>query len=115
MVDGDQLSLAIGKKGQNARLTAKITGWKIDIQKNEEHIGFEEKVARAVAELASLEGIGNESATNLVQSGFLTLEGILAAELGDLESVEGFTPEIAQQVHDAAGAAYEREHGKIEA
>ena len=114
VVDGDQLSLAIGKKGQNARLTAKITGWKIDIQKNEEHIGFEEKVARAVAELASLEGIGDESATNLVQSGFLTLEGILAAELGDLESVEGFTPEIAQQVHDAAEAAYEREHGKIE-
>ncbi len=115
VVDGDQLSLAIGKKGQNARLTAKLTGWKIDIQKNEEHIGFEEKVARAVAELAAVEGIGEELAEKLVHAGFLTLEGILAAELDDLQYVEGLAPEVAQQIHDAAEAAYEQEHGKIEA
>ena len=43
IVDADQLSLAIGKKGQNARLTAKITGWKIDIQRDEADIGFERR------------------------------------------------------------------------
>ena len=50
--DEDQLSLAIGKKGQNARLTSKLTGWKIDILRDESDVSFEEKVARAVEDLA---------------------------------------------------------------
>lgn len=115
VVDSDQLSLAIGKKGQNARLTAKLSGWKIDIQKNEEQIGFEEKVANAVRALGEIEGIGMENAEYLVHGGFLTLEGILAADLSDLETVEGLTPESASAVHAAAEKAYESEHGKIEA
>jgi transcription termination/antitermination protein NusA len=115
IVDADQLSLAIGKKGQNARLTAKLTGWKIDIQKNEEQIGFEEKVAKAVRGLGEIEGIGMAHAERLVHGGFLTLEGIMAADLSDLETVEGFTPEVARDVHAAAEKAYEREHGKMEA
>jgi N utilization substance protein A len=115
IVDGDQLSLAIGKKGQNARLTAKLTGWKIDIQRDEADIGFEEKVAMAVASLAGIEGIGEAHAEKLVHGGFLTLEGILAADLADLEGIEGLDVETAQAIHDAAEAAYEKEHGKIEA
>jgi len=113
-VESDQLSLAIGKKGQNARLTAKLTGWKIDIQKDEADIAFEEKVAHAVADLAALEGIGGERAEKLVHSGFLTLEGIMAAELSDLESIEGFTADDAKQIHDAAAAAHEAEHGEAQ-
>lgn len=115
VVDADQLSLAIGKKGQNARLTAKLTDWKIDIQKHEEQIDFEEKVARAVQELARIEGVEEAQAVALVQAGFLTVEGIMAAELGDLEELEGFTAESARSIHEAAEKAYEREHGKIEA
>jgi transcription termination/antitermination protein NusA len=114
VVEADQLSLAIGKKGQNARLTAKITGWKIDIQKDESDISFDEKVARAVADLARVEGIGPERAEKLVHAGFLTLEGILAAELSDLEVLEGFDAETAKAVRDAAGTEYEHQHGKEE-
>ena len=44
-VEPDQLSLAIGKRGQNARLTSKLTGWRVDIQKDEESMDFEERVA----------------------------------------------------------------------
>jgi N utilization substance protein A len=102
IVDADQLSLAIGKKGQNARLTAKLTGWKIDIQKEESDVTFEEKVAMAVASMAAIKGIGEENAELLVQSGFLTLEGILAAELEDLEAIEGITPETARTIREAA-------------
>src|SRR6266481_5733248 len=53
IVDPDQLSLAIGKKGQNARLTSKLTGWNIEIEKEETaaDITFEEKVKRAVEKL----------------------------------------------------------------
>jgi len=102
IVDADQLSLAIGKKGQNARLTAKLTGWKIDIQKEESDISFEEKVALAVASMAAVDGIGDQNAELLVQSGFLTLEGILAAEIEDLEAIEGITPDVARKIREAA-------------
>jgi len=66
IVDPDQLSLAIGKKGQNARLTAKLTGWNIEIEKEESaELGFEEKVKRAVEEMAAIPGIAREDAENL--------------------------------------------------
>ena len=113
IVDPDQLSLAIGKKGQNARLTAKLTGWKVDIHKDEEQIGFEEKVAMAIESLAKVDGIGAERAEKLVQSGYLTIEGILAAEMEDLLEIEDFDNAAAQAVHDAAEKAYEQEHGEI--
>ena len=112
IVESDQLSLAIGKKGQNARLTAKLTGWKVDIQKDENDITFEERITRATDQLAAVDGIGRDHAAQLVAAGFLTLEGILAAEIQDLVDVEGFDADVAQQVRAAAEAAFERENGK---
>ena len=112
IVESDQLSLAIGKKGQNARLTAKLTGWKVDIQKDEGDITFEEKISRATDQLAAVEGIGHDHAAKLVAAGFLTLEGILAAEIQDLVDIEGFDADIAEKVRAAAEAAFERENGK---
>ncbi|MEI6891560.1 MAG: transcription termination factor NusA [Pontiella sp.] len=112
-VEPDQLSLAIGKRGQNARLTSKLTGWRVDIQKDEESMDFEERVAVAVTKLAAIEGIGEEYADKLVFSGFLTLEGILAAEMGDLSSIEGITPEQAKSIWYAAEVEYIKEHGEI--
>jgi transcription termination/antitermination protein NusA len=112
IVEADQLSLAIGKKGQNARLTAKLTGWKIDVQKDENDITFEERISRATDQLAVIEGIGAEYAAALVGGGFLTLEGILAVESQDLLDIEGFDAEIADKVRTAAKAAFEIENGK---
>ncbi len=112
-VEPDQLSLAIGKRGQNARLTSKLTGWRVDIQKDEESMDFEERVAVAVTKLAAIEGIGDEFSDKLVFSGFLTLEGILAAEMSDLSSIEGISPEQAKSIWYAAEAAYIKEHGEI--
>lgn len=114
IVDDDQLSLAIGKKGQNARLTAKLTGWKIDIQKQEAQMNFEERVELAISELASVPDIDRELAEALVQQGFLSIEGIMAADLGDLSSLEGFTPSSARAVKQAAESYYEKLHGKFQ-
>jgi N utilization substance protein A len=105
IVDPDQLSLAIGKKGQNARLTAKLTGWKIDIQEDETAINFEKRVAMAVAELAKVPGIGPDLAAKLVHAGFLTVDGIMAAELEDLTALEGITEDDAKAIRTAAEAA----------
>jgi transcription termination/antitermination protein NusA len=85
----DQLSLAIGKRGQNARLTSKLTGWQIDIEPETVTIvGFEEKVAQAVQNLAVIPGLTPEQATSLVRHGFLTLEDLCQVEASDLEEIE---------------------------
>ncbi len=108
IADTEQLSLAIGKRGQNVRLTAKLIGWKIDIQKEEDsEASFEEKVVKAVASLAGIDGLSQEQAETLVNSGFLTAEGILAAEVSDIQEVTGFDEETAKKVHEAAAAQSE--------
>jgi len=114
IVDDDQLSLAIGKKGQNARLTAKLTGWKIDIQKDEAKMDFSERVELAINNLAAIEGISREESEALVGSGFLSVEGILAADLADIESIEDFTRPKAIAVKRAVEGYYERTHGRME-
>jgi N utilization substance protein A len=107
IVDPDQLSLAIGKKGQNARLTAKLTSWNIEIEKEETaELGFEEKVARAVQEMTAIPGIERETAESLVKGGFHSLEGLLAAHLNDLTDILG--AEKAAAVQQAANTEQER-------
>jgi N utilization substance protein A len=110
IVDSDQLSLAIGKKGQNARLTAKLTGWSVDIEKEESaDLGFEAKVARAVATMTRVPGIDAATAQLLVNSGFHSLEALLAADLNDLTEIIG--EEKAKVVHQAVAAEQERAEG----
>ena len=107
IVDPDQLSLAIGKKGQNARLTAKLTSWNIEIEKEETtELGFEEKVARAVQEVMTIQGIDRETAEVLVKGGFHSLESLLAADLNDLTDILG--AEKAAAAQQAANAEQER-------
>jgi N utilization substance protein A len=100
LVAEDQLSLAIGKRGQNARLTARLTGWEVDI--DAEHVvtkGFEEKVAEAVAQIASIPGITREQADALVHAGITRLEDLLSAEASDIADI--------QQIGESAAAILE--------
>lgn len=100
IVSEDQLSLAIGKRGQNARLTAKLTGWQVDIEAEQVAImGFEEKIAQAVKALASIPGIAEEHASALVRHGLTTLEDLLQAEVSDLAEM--------QEIGDNAAAVME--------
>ena len=104
LVAEDQLSLAIGKRGQNARLTSKLTGWQIDIEPEAVvHFGFEEKVAQAVQTLAAIPGISKEQADALVHAGFLSLEDLLQVEASDLEQIEALK-ETAGAIIEAAKA-----------
>ena len=94
IVSDDQLSLAIGKRGQNARLTSKLTGWQVDIEAEVVVTkGFEEKVAEAVELLAAIPGITREQADALVHAGLTRLEDLLQAEEGDLADI----PQIGEQ------------------
>src|SRR5437667_3074489 len=85
LVSEDQLSLAIGKRGQNARLTSKLTGWHVDIEAEAlQAMGFEEKVAQAVDAVATIPGITRDQADILVHHGLKSLEDLLQAEVSDL-------------------------------
>ncbi len=100
LVAPDQLSLAIGKRGQNARLTSKLTGWHVDIEAEAvQQMGFEQKVAQAVDAIAAIPGLTREQADILVHRGFLSLEDLLQAEYNDLAEI----PEIGE----AAGSVIE--------
>jgi len=82
----DQLSLAIGRRGQNARLTSKLTGWQVDIDvETTAQDGFAAKVEQAVEALAAIPGITREQADALVHLGFLGLEDLASASLEDLQ------------------------------
>jgi len=113
IVSEDQLSLAIGKRGQNARLTAKLTGWQVDIEAERiPLIGFEEKMAQAVQALAAISGISPEQASVLVHHGLTTLEALLQAELADLSEI----PQIGDQaaaILEAARAEVGRRSFKV--
>jgi transcription termination/antitermination protein NusA len=96
----DQLSLAIGKRGQNARLTSKLTGWQVDIEA--EHIvtkGFEEKRAEAIDALVAIPGITREQAEQLANNGLRSLEELLQADESDLSGIA--------EIGDQAGAILE--------
>ncbi len=113
IVSEDQLSLAIGKRGQNARLTSKLTGWQVDIEAEVVVTkGFEEKVAEAVDLLAAIPGISREQADILVHHGLTRLEDLLQADVSDLAGIPGLG-EQAAAIMDAARAEAARRTLKV--
>ena len=114
-VEPDQLSLAIGRRGQNARLTSILTGWQIDIDPEEEvKVGFEEQVAEAVDALAAIPGIEKAQADAIVHAGLLTLDALNGVEADDLKEIPGLE-DSAETVLAAAKAEIERRAGGSQA
>src|SRR5436190_7172478 len=111
VVEDKQLSLAIGKKGQNVRLAAKLVGWRIDIKSEEEKRQEVEaemaRMERIVAELRSLEphGVTDKVAQSLIDAGVAGLAHILEMTDEDLQQVEGVGPKTAEKIREAATAA----------
>jgi N utilization substance protein A len=107
VVADEQLSLAIGKRGQNARLAAKLVGWKVDIKSRAE-LERERAAAAAYAEaeaavsLTDLPGIGAKTAERLAEAGFGTLAALKKATLEQLLGVKGIGQKIAEKILQAA-------------
>jgi N utilization substance protein A len=98
IVPDDQLSLAIGKRGQNVRLAHRLSGWKLDVRSDSE---AEEEAREARASLNAIPGIGDINAELLYQWGFRSAEQLAEANEDNFE-VEGISPERARQVVHAA-------------
>jgi len=105
-VGKDDLSLAIGKRGQNARLTAKLTGWEIDIQEDKTaEQAMESQKTQAAQSISEPLGITDEEAQKLAAAGMTSLELILTADAQDIAGVLGCDAEQGQKILDAAKTA----------
>jgi N utilization substance protein A len=109
VVPDDQLSLAIGRRGQNVRLGSQLTGWDIDIltEAEESERRTEEFRTRSQLFIDALD-IDDVIAHLLVTEGFSTLEEVAYVATADLAGIEGFDEDIAAELQARARAALER-------
>lgn len=101
MVADDQLSLAIGRHGQNVRLASKLTGWELDIRsKDKEKEAKVEKEApkKEASGLTNLSGVGTKLATSLIEAGFDTLDKIAASNADELSKIKGLGKKKAEGI-----------------
>jgi len=103
VVDDSQLSLAIGKKGQNVRLAAKLLGWKIDIKSEEEKRQEVEQqmsamVPQTATPLESVPGLGDGLVEKLNAAGVSTVESLADMTPEQLEAIEGIGPKTVEKI-----------------
>jgi len=109
VVADDQLSLAIGKKGQNVRLASKLTGWKIDI-KSESRM---EKISSEIFEkFKGLPDIGDVASRILYNEGFRSIKEVAEVDPEELAKVLGLEKEKAMEIVEGAILMSQREEGK---
>ena len=99
IVADDQLSLAIGRRGQNVKLASKLSGWKIDVRSVSV---AEEESKRARASLEAIPGIAFTHAEMLFQEGYRSAAEVAEASLEDLLEIEGLTSEAASELLQSA-------------
>jgi N utilization substance protein A len=95
VVPDDQLSLAIGKRGQNVRLASKISGWNLDVTGETD---YNSALKDAYNALLTLDGVGEATASNLYQLGFRSLKAVSEAAVSDLMQVDGIGEEKAGKI-----------------
>ena len=116
VVPDDQLSLAIGRRGQNVRLASQLTGWDIDIltEAEESERRTEELRSRSQLFVDALD-IDDVIAHLLVTEGFGSLEEVAFVPVEDLAEIEGFDVDVAAELQERARTALERRDREYEA
>src|SRR5262249_41769386 len=99
LVAEDQLSLAIGRRGQNVRLASKLVGWDIEIMTVEE---LDESLVRAEGWFTEIPGMTPEATEAFITEGFLSFRDLTFFEAADIAEIGGLAPEQAQEVIDYA-------------
>lgn len=104
LVQEDNLSLAIGRRGQNVRLASKLSGWDIEIMTQEE---LAENIDRAIDGFSTIEGLEMTVAEKLVEEGFLSYDDLSIIEPDDLMAMGELTQEQADSIVEQAEARAE--------
>jgi N utilization substance protein A len=116
VVPDEQLSLAIGRRGQNVRLASQLTGWQIDImtESQESERRQREFAERTVLFQEALD-VDEVIAQLLVTEGFVTVEDVAYVELGEVAAIEGFDEDTAEEIQARARDFLEREAAEFDA
>src|SRR5712692_10081129 len=119
IVDDTQLSLAIGKKGQNVRLASKLLGWRIDIKSEEEKRQEIESQMAAMAlrgaPVGDLKGLGGKTLQKLRDHGVETVEQLAQMTPAELTEIQGIGEKTVERIRRVVTEYFERDRGAAEA
>jgi len=99
VVQDDQLSLAIGKRGQNVRLASRLSGWRLDVNSES---NYNKTLKDGYKSLLALPGVGEKRATDLYQEGFRSSRDVAGAKKADLVVVDGISEKGAAKLIESA-------------
>lgn len=99
VVPDDQLSLAIGKRGQNVRLASKLSGWNLDVTSESD---YNRELKEAYDSLLDLNGVGEKTALNLYQAGYRSAEDVSKATVNDMVHIKDIGEEKAKKIIESA-------------
>jgi N utilization substance protein A len=111
IVPDDQLSLAIGKRGQNVRLASKLAEWRIDVKSESK---YQKSLKDGYESLLALPGVGDATADNLYEAGFASADELAGAQVEELVPIPGISQQKAVKFIEAA-KIYEVEQMEKEA
>jgi N utilization substance protein A len=116
VVPDEQLSLAIGRRGQNVRLASQLTGWQIDIMtESQESERRQREFAERTALFQEALDVDEVIAQLLVTEGFATVEDVAYVELGEIAAIEGFDEDTAEEIQARARDWLDREAAEFDA
>lgn len=104
IVPEDQLSLAIGKKGQNVRLSSRLTGRDLDIMTVDQHRAWRETGRQ---EIAALPGVGEATVNNLLLAGFESFRDVVELGIEELTKIKGIGDKKAEEIYNFAVEGYQ--------
>ena len=113
-VADDQLSLAIGKGGQNARLAAKLTGWRIDLVSKSERDRQREMEERSRIPVERMEGAGPKLQEKLIRAGIETVQDLLRTPMEEILAIPGVGEKTVEKLMEEARALQEQRNLEIE-
>jgi N utilization substance protein A len=116
VVPDEQLSLAIGRRGQNVRLASQLTGWQIDIMtESQESERRQRDFAERTALFQEALDVDEVIAQLLVTEGFATVEDVAYVDVSEIASIEGFDEDTGEEIQTRAREYLDREAAELDA
>jgi N utilization substance protein A len=107
IVEDEKLSLAIGRNGQNARLASKLTGWRINILSESDHLAVHEEIEALVIPVSELPELSDAQAEQLQGVGITSVQELAVAEIDTLTGIEGVGEVKGAKMRNSAQAFLE--------
>lgn len=111
VVPDDQLSLAIGKRGQNVRLASRLTGWRLDVTSE---TNYNQALKDGYKSLLDLPGVGEKRASGLYEAGFSSARDLARAMVEDLVAVDGISEKMAAKLIEDATQHINKETSRLD-